>query len=265
MRLHRLSVVALFLAFSTVAFSVVQVAAQQLRIETSVFAEEEESEPMSTAVTLFDSTMVYHFVEKPAQVIIYRSPGANRDAQFIILDNDRAQRTDIATKRISGFMEKLTKWAADQEDVLLRFSAQPMFEEDFDEESGLLKLNNPAWKYTVATVPAEDKEALAKYREFTDWYCQLNALIHNTPPPGARLELNKSLAEHGVVPVEIQRTMESQDKPLRATHLFTWRLSRDDRQRIDDAQRQLASFKKVDNATFIANRKEETVVRGQSK
>ncbi len=66
------------------------------------------------------------------------------------------------------------------------------------------------------------------------------------PPPGARLKLNAALAAHGVVPVEIRRKVESEATTLRATHLFTWRLSREDRMRIDEAQSHLANFKKAD-------------------
>lgn len=237
---------------------------QELRIETSVYVGE-ETEPVSEAQTLFDGEMAYHFVEKPAQVTIYRAPGPGRDGQFIILDLDREQRTDISTKRIGGLMKKLSKWAAEQDDSLLKFSAQPMFEESFDENTGVLTLENPAWNYTVATVPAENPQALKRYREFADWYSRLNTMLHSTPPPGARLELNKTLAIHKVVPVEIRRSIESQDDSLRATHLFTWRLSREDHQRIDATRGQLASFEKVDNAEFIARGKEEAVVRGQSK
>lgn len=238
--------------------------AQELRIETSVYVED-DSEPVSDAQTLFDGEMVYHFVEQPAQVTVYRAPGPNRDGQFIILDLDREQRTDISTKRIGSLMKKLTKWAGEQEDPLLKFSAQPVFEKTFDEDSGVLTLENPAWTYTVATVPAEDTNSMARYREFTDWYSRLNTMLHSSPPPGARLELNKVMSSHKVVPVEIRRTVESQDDSLRATHLFTWRLSREDRQRIDATRGQLASFQKVENAEFIARGKEEAVVRGQSK
>ena len=238
--------------------------AQQLRIETSVFVEDQD-EPVSEAVTLFEADMVYHYVAKPSQVTIYRSPTSSRPGQFIILDQQSEKRTDISTDRIAGLMEKLNKWAAEQEDLMLKFSAQPVFEETYEEESGLLSLENPAWTYTVATVPAEEEQALKRYREFTDWYSKLNVLLHNTPPPGARLALNKALAKHEVVPVEIRREVESEDSDLRATHLFTWRLSRDDRQRIEDTRGQLTSFEKVDNADFIALWKDDTVVRGQSK
>ena len=257
----------LFSLFSLVAaLAIVSTAtAQQLRVETSVFVADDEL-PVSEATTLFDGQMVYHFMKEPAQTIIYRAPGANRDGEFLILDLDREQRTDISTKRIGGLMNKLNRWAAEQEDTLLKFSAQPIFDEEFDEETGILKMENPAWNYTVATVAAEDEKAMLRYREFTDWYSRLNAMLHSTPPPGARLALNKALSKHAVVPVEIRRRIESQDKSLRATHLFTWRLCRGKTVSVSTPTRgQLASFQKVGNAEFLARRKEEAVVRGQSK
>ena len=52
---------------------------------------------------------------------------------------------------------------------------------------------------------------------------------------------------------------------MRAVHLFSWRLSRDDRARLDEAQKQLASYEKVDNKAFIAARAKQDAVRGQSK
>ena len=238
--------------------------AQQLRIETSVFVEDDEL-PVSEATTLFDGEMVYHFVDQPKQTVVYRGAGADRDGEFLILDLAKKQRTDIPTKRIGGLMNKLNRWASEQEDTLLKFSAQPIFEESFDYESGILILENPAWNYTVATVPAEDEKALTRYRDFTDWYSRLSTMLNNTPPPGARLALNKALTKHAVVPVEVRRRIESQDRSLRATHLFTWRLSREDRQRIDSTRGQLTSFKKVDNAEFVASRNGAAVVRGQSK
>ena len=57
------------------------------------------------------------------------------------------------------------------------------------------------------------------------------------------------------MPVEIRRTIGGDEKNVvRAAHLFSWRLSRDDRTRLDEAQQQLASFDKVDNKEFLAAR-----------
>jgi hypothetical protein len=164
-------------------------------------------------------------------------------------------------------MEKLTRWAATQKDPLMQFHAAPSFEEQFDAEGRRLTLTSPQWTYRVATIAADDELALKRYQEFTDRYAELTAMLHNSPPPGPRQVLDAALAKHGVVPVEIQRTTGGDDKnAVRTTHLFSWRLSREDRSRLDEAQAFLANFKKVDNQEFIAVRgKDNTVVRGQSR
>lgn len=243
-----------------------QALSQELRIETDVYNEAEPDKSLSHTVTLFDKNTVYDFVDEPEQIAIFRAPSPGHGGQFILLDIKTERRTEISTERITGLLEKLSKWAAEQKDPLLKFSASPEFEEEFDAKSGRLTLKSDLWDYTVATAPAESAETLARYREFTDWYTRLNTMINSTPPPGPRLELNSSLEKHGVVPVEILRTLKSNDSTLRATHFFTWRLSRDDRARLDQARIYLASFKKVGNEEFIAAKAEsEDVVRGQSE
>jgi len=239
------------------------------RIETEVYLGD-EIEPLSHNTTLFDSGTVYDFSEhassrETARIAVFRPPTSSRPGQFILLDLKTKQRTEVSTKRISGLMKKLNRWASDQDDPLLKFAANPTFDQQFDEASGALSLESENWQYRVATVPAENATMLARYREFTDWYTRLNTMMHGNPPPGPRLKLNAALQTHGVVPVEIHRKVDSQSTEVRATHLFTWRLSRKDRARLDQAQRHLTSFEKVDNEEFLASRAEEKVVRGQSK
>jgi hypothetical protein len=260
-RLFLLSLVALVI-------TALPVAAQQkrieMRIETDVFVDNQDK-PTSHTVTLFDSDTVYDFFEEPAQITVFRLPSASHAGSFIMLDLEAKQRTEVSTKKIAGLMKKLTRWAGEQEDELLKFSAQPKFEKTFDEETGMLTLESSVWNYSVATVPANNEKALARYREFSDWYTRLNSMLHSTPPPGARLKLNAALAEHGVVPVEIRRTVQSESKSLRATHMFTWRLSREDRDRIETAQKHLAKFNKVGNEEFLTRMAGRDVVRGQSR
>ncbi len=240
--------------------------AQELRIETKVFGAEEDEEPLSHTVTLFDKNTVYDFVEEPEQIAIFRAPSPGSGGQFILLDVGSARRTEVSTDRIAGLMEKLSKWAAEQKDPLLKFSAAPKFKETFDRETGVLTLSSDLWEYNVATIPAGSAPILARYREFTDWYTRLNTMMNSSPPPGPRLELNRSLEKYGVMPVEIRRTLKSNKSMLRATHLFSWRLSREDRVRLDEARKYLASFKKVDNEEFIAAKAAHAeVVRGQSE
>jgi hypothetical protein len=239
--------------------------AQEFRIETDVYVGE-EPESVSHTVTLFERSAVYEFVDKPEQIIVYRPASEGHAAQFILLDVATERRTDVEAARVDRLIEKLSSWAADQKNALLKFSASPQFDESFDAESGNLTLANSEWTYQAATVPAEDPSALERYREFTDRYAKLNTMLQNTPPPGPRLALNAALARHRVIPVEIRRTLGGDEKnQVRAAHLFSWRLSREDRIRIDDAQAALANFEKVDNKKFLAARAEKEVVRGQSR
>lgn len=242
-----------------------QVTAQEFRIETEIYVGE-QTEPVSHTVTLFEKGAVYEFMDNPQQVIVYRQGGEGRTGQFILLDTVRERRTDVEVDRVEKLMHKMTEWASSHKDPLLKFAAKPTFEESFDVESGSLTLAHKEWTYRAATIKATDAASLTRYREFTDRYAELSAMMFNSPPPGPRLALNAALAKHGVVPVEIQRSLGGDEKnAVRATHLFSWRLSREDRTRLDDAQAHLANYKKVDNEQFIASRLGKDVVRGQSK
>ena len=73
---------------------------------------------------------------------------------------------------------------------------------------------------------ADDAAKLTRYREFTDRYAELTAMMFNSPPPGPRLALDAALAKHGVVPVEIKRTLGGDEKNIvKATHTFYWKLA----------------------------------------
>jgi hypothetical protein len=242
-------------------------AAQEFRVETDIYIGE-AAEAASHTVTLFEKSAVYEFVESPKQIIVYRAGGEKEGGQFVLLDAETQRRTDVDVDRVEKLMDKLNRWAAEQKEPLLKFSAKPNFEETFDAASGTLTLSSPAWTYRVATVDAEDKAGLTRFQDFMDRYAALSSMVYNSPPPGPRLALNAALVKYGVVPVEIHRTTGGDGKnAVRATHLFSWRLSREDRARLDEAQADIANFQKVDNEKFIAarNAKEKTVVRGQSK
>lgn len=261
-----LTATSLALVVTTTFAMVSQSLAQEIRIETEVFSEDDAETPLSHTVTLFDTNTVYDFVEAPEQIAVFRAPTPNHGGQFILLDINTQCRTEISTERIGKLIDKITKWAADEKDPLMKFSADPKFEEAFDEETGLLSLTSKLWEYHVATVPAENPKALAKYREFIDWYTRLNTMMNSSPPPGPRLELNSALEKHGVVPVEIRRTLTSNKSTLRAVHTFTWRLSREDKVRLEEVRKHLANFRKVEPAEFLAAKYETSdVVRGQSE
>ena len=52
-------------------------------------------------------------------------------------------RTEFSTEKLSGAMEKLTKWASQQKDPFLKFAANPKFDESFDKASGKICAHQP--------------------------------------------------------------------------------------------------------------------------
>src|SRR5262245_58405219 len=99
-------------------------AAQEFRIETEVYVGD-ATEPASRTITLFEESAVYEFIDSPPQVIIYHEGNDDHGAQFILLDPASKRRTDVDVKRIERLMGKLTKWAAEQDNELLKFAADP--------------------------------------------------------------------------------------------------------------------------------------------
>jgi len=227
--------------------------AEEFRIETKIFAgeEEEEEEPIGETITLFQNGAVYDFLSEPAQIAMFRKPTGSKPGQFILLDPERRIRTGFSSDQLTGAMKKLHNWASRQNDPFLQFAANPKFEESFEPESGQLVLASHYESYTLQTVPADKPRALAEYCEFLDWYAKLNTLMQAGPPPEPRLAVNAALARHGVVPVQIERKRSGDKTGLRAVHAFTWRLSRQDRKRIDEVHDSLASYSQVGNEEFL--------------
>ena len=171
---------------------------------------------------------------------------------FILLDPSRQLRTDIRTETIEIFLAELKAWAAAQQDPLLKFAADPQFREHYEPMRGDLRLVSDWMEYDLRTTAAKDQAVVATYREFSDWYGRLNAVTHvGSTPPFPRLAVNDALCRHERLPQQVQlvipaqRPFRTKDLVMRAEHQISWRLSRQDQQRIDEVDRHLIQFKTV--------------------
>jgi hypothetical protein len=223
--------------------------AEGFRIETKIF-QGEEKEPASKTTTLFHDGAVYDFLEKPQQTAVFRKAVGQRPARFIIMNDSQQVQTEVPTDKLAATMKDLSEYAAQKPDPFLQFSANPRFDETFDRETGKLILASPLQTYTVETAPTQHQELLGVYREYLDWYTQLNSLMVSKIPPEPRLKLNGALARHNVVPTKVELKRGGEDL-IRAEHDFTWRLSKKDMERIEEVQNATLSFKTVDNAEFL--------------
>lgn len=249
------------LSFSLLAVAIFVVvsaranAAEGFRIETKIFVGEEKekkekNEPVSSTTTLFQDGVFYDFLAKPEQTAVFRKAIGDKPGRFILLDEKNRVQTEVSTTELEGLMKKLNNWASRQSDPFLQFSAEPKFDETFDRANGKLILASHLETYTVQTKPTQHQELLNDYREFLDWYTRLNTMLTGGNPPGPRLQLNDALARRKVVPEKIELKRAGED-PKRAEHDFTWRLSQDDLQRIEDVRAALSTYQKVDNPEYL--------------
>ena len=230
--------------------------AAEFRIETRVYAAG-ETEPASESVTLFTGGAAYDFRDGDNRVTIFRPGVGDKPGRFVLLDTERERRTEIGGDRVAIVMTKLRRWAATQEDPFLRFTGDPEFEQEFDTASGELKMTSDVLSYRMVTMPVATPEAMDQLRAFLDAYAQLHTLLEAGLPPAPRLLVNEQLARRSVVPVEVELYSGPIDgaPDLRAEHLVTWILSKQDRARVEDATRRITEYAEVQNAEFQADRR----------
>jgi hypothetical protein len=244
-----LAAICAFVVVIAIIASASQVLAEGFRIQTKIFVGE-EPEPVCKTTTLFQDGAVYDFLEKPEQTAVFRRPMGNKPARFILLNDQQQVQTEVSTEKLTTAMKNLRTWAAQQNDPFLQFAANPRFDETYDRETGKLVLTSSLQTYTVETNQTQHQDSLGSYREFLDWYSQLNTLLSTPIPPDPRLKLNESLARHKAIPTKVELKRDGED-PVRAEHDFTWKLSQKDLERIDDVRNGLTKYKTVENAEFL--------------
>lgn len=248
-----------FLAAGVVQSTVAQTTvAQDFRVDTEIFIWEEEKpadQPIAETLTIFRSGVVYDFqLNEPREVTIFDS----QRGRFSVLDESRRVKASVSTQDILDFVLSLDSHASESKDSLFAFAARPKFDISAEnvQENGQpmmkLTLASDPLQYVVLAHKPQAPEAAAAYRQFADWFARLNAARPGNLPPGPRLALNQSLAEHGLLPLEITRTIvvsgtlgRSKQVKVTSRHLANWSLSGEDRKRIERAGDGLAKFENV--------------------
>jgi hypothetical protein len=225
---------------------------QDFRIDTEVFVGDKK-EPVAETLTLFSNGLVYDFIITGPEEITMLDLARGR---LTLIDTTRRIKCGLATQDVLSYILAFDTHAAENGDPLFAFAASPKFETTVEEfaENGQqlvrLRLSGRPLTYEAVGRRPERPEAVRALRSFADWYARLNAMRPGNLPPGARIELNKALAERDLIPLEVTRTV-APASPLggkvefRSRHLLTWALSGEDRKKIDRAGTCLAAFQSV--------------------
>ncbi len=220
--------------------------AADFRVENRVYSGNKK-EPDSQSTTIFQHAFVYDFLQKPSETIVFDKNGG----RFVILDDARQVRTELGTKELENFTQKLKDRASKEHDPLAQFLAEPVFEERYDPSRRELILYSDLVNYRVVTTSADNPVA-SEYREFSDWYARLNAmLIPGSRPPFARLKLNEAIARREAVAREVTLTIttikdgKSQPSTIRSEHLLSLTLSPNDAALIERARKSMTAYKLI--------------------
>ncbi len=211
------------------------------RIDNSIYLQG-QSTPQSQGTTIFYGGQVYDFLSDPAEVIVFDKA---RD-QFIMLDVARRQRCSLGTQEVEKFVGRVRQRLAGQSNPKLKFLAEPEFQESFDGSSAELTLKSP-WVTYRAHVLTTGPDVAAQYREFSDWYAQLNAMLNPASrPPFVRMKLNEGIARHKGVAKDVHLlvVMGSPEPPLQieSRHQLAIQLDASDLNRIAEAREYLRTF-----------------------
>lgn len=220
-------------------------AGEDFRVENKIFVGT-ENEPRTVTTTIFHDGTVYDYLEKPAEITIFDKARK----RFVLLDPARRVKTELAIDEVSGLSQNLRTWASAQSDAYLKFLGSPKFEEQRDEKTGEMVLESPWITYRVKAEAADSDEMAKQYREFCDWYAQLNTRLN----PGykqtfARMALNEALEKRNELPHEVHLTLKSrvpfQKTTVRSQHQVARHLVQSDRDRVAQTDQFLAMFQTV--------------------
>jgi len=234
------------LTFCLIASWTQAASADEFRVESKVFATDSDK-PTSESLTLFSDDRGFDFLASPRETIVFDFTSD----RIGLLDAGRKVRTELATAKLTSFTDQLRTRAARQTDALLRFAADPHLEESSD-DGGWMRFSGKLLTYRVQAAQASDPEMAKLYRQFSDASARLNSMLQaGAMPPFARLSVNEALARDGKLPEQVELILagdaKSGGKPtiLRSEHHFSTQLTKADRQRIDEANEELKTFKQV--------------------
>ena len=231
-------------------------AADDFRIHSRVYLKDGRKEKLvADNLTLFANGVFYDQLAEPKETIVFDATGK----RFLLLDPQREVRCETPLAKVRDFALQLRAWAATQDEPLLSNSADAKFDVSFDEDAATLTLRHELLNYSIQTLQPKQAQIATDYREFSDAYVQLHAMLHpGGMPPFYRQQVNAALAERSLLPRRVELTIDdgkllrSRRTELYSTHHVAEKLLDSDRRLVRDIGDQLAAFRTVSLAEYRA-------------
>jgi hypothetical protein len=218
--------------------------AEDFRLDSKVYSG--GGEPKAINTTIFCDGMIFDYLEKPAEITVLDK----NQQKFILLDPERRIKAELSLTDVATLNANLKRWAATQSAPYLRFLGDPKFEQHVDDDAKQVTFESKWITYRVLTTPASKPEIAKQFRDFSDWYTQLNTRLN----PGyklafARMVVNEALEKRNELPREVFLSVAPHSKSSRSNarsqHHVTSPLTQADRDRIAQTDQFIAIFTTV--------------------
>ncbi len=224
--------------------------ADDFRMHTKVFAGAAK-EPVSENTTIFHEGLVYDFIEKPSEVLLFDAAGG----RFVLLDPQRQRAAEITLAELDALLPELKQKLAARDDFAA-FLANPQLRVEAGEAAGDTHFVAPWMRYQVRAAPAPSDAVAGGYAAFSAHSTRLAAL--RRAPLLARVVVNDWLNERKLIPESVRLTMYAKDRAgkmlpeaeFRSEHAIKAELADDDLARVAQAARWRAEFRRVGLTTY---------------
>ncbi len=213
------------------------------RIENAVYVGDQK-EPSSQSTTIFSGGVVYDCLKTPPETVVFDKT----TGQFVLLNLTRRVRAELSTGEVAAFIERLQPLAARSKDPLVKFLAEPKFQEQAG-QTGELSLSSPLISYRLTLVPETNPSVVEQYHEFCDWYARLKTLlVPGSLPPFGRLLVNAAMAQQHAIASQVLVTLPAGkgaklQTTIRSEHRLLRPLEPADLQRVAQAREFMGNFK----------------------
>jgi hypothetical protein len=218
---------------------------EDFRMDNVVYVGDQK-EPSSQSATIFSGGVVYDCLKTPAETVVFDK----MTGQFVLLNLTRRARTELSTGEVSAIIERLQPMAAKSKDPLVKFLAEPKFQEQ-SSQPGELTLSGPPITYRLTLVRETDQGLVEQYHEFCDWYARLNALlVPGSPPPFGRLVVNAAIAQQHAIASQVLLTIHAGNgstprTTIRSEHRLVRPLEPADLERVAQARQFMGTFQQM--------------------
>jgi hypothetical protein len=225
--------------------------ADNFRVNNEVFANDAKT-PSAQSITIFHDGVVYDSMKSPAEVLIFDKQAG----RFTLLNPANQTKVELSTDNVADFTKQLQARAAAHRDPVVKFLADPKFQERFDDASGELALSSPLVSYRLVLSTAEGEAAAEQYREFSDWYARLNTLLNpGSRPPFGRLAINEAVAKRKAMATQVILAVASSKAgghttTIRSTHRVVRQLTQADLDYVAKIRQLANNFKTISFAEY---------------